>query len=291
MERMRTQLFGFIPVYGLLIACAIGLAVALCEKECRRKGLPKDSGIDMALFAVPPAIVCARLYYVLFRLPVYMPDPLSILRVWEGGLAIYGAVIGGLLGLLFMARVKKIPALTLLDIAAPLVLLGQAIGRWGNYFNGEAYGMAVQNAALQFFPLSVFADNQWHLATFFYESCWNFVGFLLLWRCRKRTKKNGDVAFLYLLWYGAGRLFIEGLRTDSLMLLNMRVSQLLSLSLCVLSCAWLSMRHHKRTLIVCGALLGAVAVACLIFRQTWLIALPAAGFAILFLYHQKKASS
>lgn len=285
---MKTTLFGFIPVYGLLIACAIGMAVALCEKECRRKGLPQDSGIDMALWAVPPAIVGARLYYVAFRWNVFAEDPMSILRVWEGGLAIYGAVIGGFAGLLCMARVKKLSFLTLLDIAAPLVLLGQAIGRWGNYFNGEAYGFAVTQAALQFFPLSVFADGQWHLATFFYESCWNFVGFLLLWRFRRQAKKAGDTAFCYLLWYGAGRLFIEGLRTDSLLLLGMRVSQLLSLGMCVTACVWLGLRHKKRGMTACGAALGAAAIACLLLRQTWVMLLPAAGFAGLCLAFERK---
>ena len=285
---MKTKLFGFIPVYGLLIACAIGMAVALCEKECRRKGLPADSGIDMALWAVPPAIVGARLYYVAFRWQIFASDPLSILRVWEGGLAIYGAVIGGFLGLLCMARIKKISFLTLLDIAAPVVLLGQAIGRWGNYFNGEAYGFAVTNAAFQFFPLSVFADGQWHLATFFYESCWNLIGFLLLWHDRKQAKKAGDVAFGYLLWYGAGRLFIEGLRTDSLLLLGMRVSQLLSLGMCVASCVLLSLRHKKHGFIACGAVFGVLAIACLLLQQTWLMLLPAAGFAGLCLAFERK---
>ena len=285
---MKTTLFGFIPVYGLLIACAIGMAVALCEKECRRKGLPQDSGIDMALWAVPPAIVGARLYYVAFRWNVFAEDPMSILRVWEGGLAIYGAVIGGFAGLLCMARVKKLSFLTLLDIAAPLVLLGQAIGRWGNYFNGEAYGFAVTQAALQFFPLSVFADGQWHLATFFYESCWNLIGFLLLWRFRKHAKKAGDVALCYLLWYGAGRLFIEGLRTDSLLLLGMRVSQLLSLGMCVTACVWLGLRHKKCGMTACGAALGAAAIACLLLRQTWVMLLPAAGFAGLCLAFEQK---
>ena len=287
---MRTTLFGFIPVYGLLIACAIGLAVALCEKECRRKGLPQDSGIDMALFAVPTAIVGARLYYVAFRWPVYAAEPLSILRVWEGGLAIYGGVIGGLMGLLLMSRVKKQSFPMLLDIAAPLVLLGQAIGRWGNFFNGEAYGFAVENAALRFFPVSVCVNGQWHLATFFYESCWNLVGFVLLWRCRKHTRKNGDVALLYLLWYGAGRLFIEGLRTDSLMILNMRVSQLVSLALCALSCTLLAVRHDRKKMLYAGAALTIAAILCLAFKQTWLLALPAAGFAFIFLHTQKKPS-
>ncbi|MBR5232120.1 MAG: prolipoprotein diacylglyceryl transferase [Clostridia bacterium] len=274
-------------MYGLLIACAIGLAVALCEKECRRKGLKKDSGIDMALWAVPFAIVGARLYYVAFRWDYFRHDLTAVLRIWEGGLAIYGAVIGGFVGLFWMSRRQKITFSVLLDIAAPLVLLGQCIGRWGNYFNGEAYGYAVQNAALQFFPVSVYVDGQWHLATFFYESCWNALGFVLLWTNRKKTKKNGDTALSYLLWYGAGRLFIEGLRTDSLMLLSMRVSQLLSLSLCVTAVLMQAVRYKKKKGLWAGCAVAALAVICLATGQTYLTAVPALAFAALYFDIQK----
>lgn len=284
---MKATIFGFVPVYGLLIACAIGLAVALCEKECRRRGLKKDTGIDMALYAVPCAIVGARAYYVAFQWQYFRHDPLSILKVWEGGLAIYGAVIGGFIGLMILSRVRKLKLYMLLDIVAPLVILGQAIGRWGNYFNGEAYGYTVTNAALQFFPLSVQVDGQWHLATFFYESLWNALGFVLLWRYRKHIKMDGDVFFGYLMWYGAGRLFIEGLRTDSLMVWNMRVSQLLSLGMCVVACAAQGVRRGKKMYTFLGAILGTVAVVCMLRGQTYLIALPALGFAAVHLAIQK----
>lgn len=276
---MKAKIFGFIPVYGLLIACAIGLAVALCERECRRRGMKADTGIDMALYAVPCAIVGARLYYVAFQWQYFRENLWSVFYVWEGGLAIYGAVIGGAAGLYLLSRVRKMQFLTLLDIVAPVVILGQAIGRWGNFFNGEAYGDAVTKAALQFFPLSVEVNGQWHLATFFYESVWNALGFVLLWRYRKHIQMDGDVFFGYLLWYGAGRLFIEGLRTDSLMFLNMRVSQLLSLSMCVTACAAQGVRRGKRIYMFLGALLGTAAVVCMLRGQTYLIALPAAGFA------------
>ena len=277
-------------MYGLLIACAIGMAVALCEKECRRRGMKEDTGIDMALFAVPCAIVGARLYYVAFQWRYFREDLWAILRVWEGGLAIYGAVIGGALGLAMMARRRKLPLLELLDIVAPVVILGQAIGRWGNYFNGEAYGYAVTNAALQFFPLSVRVDGAWHLATFFYESCWNALGFVCLWRYLPRATKTGDVFFGYLLWYGAGRLFIEGLRTDSLMLAGLRVSQLLSLVMCVTAAAVQGVRHGKKRYIILGEALGTAAFVCMLCGQFYLIALPAAGFAWIQLQIQKKPS-
>ena len=243
---MNNKLFGVISIYGLLIAASILLAVIVCEREARRRGLPRDTGIDMALWAVPPAVVCARIYYVVFRWDLFAADPLSALYFWQGGLAIYGAVIGGLLGLWLLARRHHYSLWTLLDIATPVLLLGQAIGRWGNFFNGEAYGYVIANPALQFFPLAVFVNGQWHMATFFYESCWNLIGFIVLWRFRLKTKTNGNVCLAYLLWYGAGRLCIEGLRTDSLMLGHIRVSQLLSLVLCVYAAVMLIHRGQQK---------------------------------------------
>jgi len=284
---MKAKIFGSIPVYGLLIACAIGLAVALCERECQRKGLKKDSGIDMALWAVPFAIVGARLYYAAFRWDYFRHDLSAVLRIWEGGLAIYGAVIGGFVGLLCMSRRRKISLWVLLDIAAPLVLLGQCIGRWGNYFNGEAYGYAVNTAALQFFPVSVFVEGQWHLATFFYESCWNALGFALLWTNRKKAQRDGDTVLSYFLWYGAGRLFIEGLRTDSLMLMNMRVSQLLSLLLCMGAVAFQAVRHQRKKWLWTGCAAGAAAVCCMALGKTYLTAVPALAFAAMYFDMQK----
>ena len=136
---MRTKLFGVVSIYGVLIALAVLCAVILCQREGRRRGLPEDIGLDMALWAVPLGVVCARLYYVIFRWDYYAQNPVSILYFWQGGLAIYGGVIGGALGLYLLSRRRRISCLTLFDMAAPLVILGQAIGRWGNLFNGEAY--------------------------------------------------------------------------------------------------------------------------------------------------------
>ncbi len=243
---MDGKLFGVISVYGILIALAVLIAALLCQREGRRRNLPEDIGLDIILWAVPLGIVCARLYYVAFNWDYYRQDPLSILYIHQGGLAIYGGVIGGAFGLYLLARKRHAAWLTLLDIAAPLVILGQAIGRWGNFFNGEAYGYTVQNAALQFFPVAVQVDGTWHMATFFYESCWDLCGFIVLWRYRLRAKHSGDVFFMYLLWYGAGRTIIEGLRTDSLMLGSIRVSQLLSLVLCLCGLAhFLRARRHS----------------------------------------------
>lgn len=223
-------------LYGILIALSLALAAFLCTREERRLGLPRDTGLDIVLYALPPAIVAARLYYVAFTWEYFSAHPERIIRVWEGGLAIYGAVIGGAAGLLFLAKRRGLPFLQLADVVAPSLLLGQAIGRWGNFFNGEAFGYAVDNPAFQFFPFAVQVQGGWHLATFFYESLWNALGFLFLYLNRVRFEKgrHGHVFFWYLVWYGLGRLLIEGLRTDSLMLGGVRVSQLLSL---ILVCA------------------------------------------------------
>ena len=244
MPGMSNKLFGVVSIYGLLIALALLLCTVLCQREARRLGLPADTGIDMALWAVPPAVICARIYYVVFRWDYYAADPLSALYFWQGGLAIYGALIGGFLGLLALSRKHQLSLLTLLDIAAPLVILGQDIGRWGNFFNGEAYGNPVSNPAWQFFPVAVYADGAWRLATFFYESVWNALGFVFLWLYRKRAKQPGDVFFRYLLWYGAGRAVIEGLRADSLMWGGVRVSQALSVLLCVFALGMLLRRRN-----------------------------------------------
>lgn len=232
---MSNKLFGVISIYGLLIACAILLGAILCQREARRRGLPPDTGIDMILWAVPLAVICARIYYVVFRWELYAADPVSALYFWQGGLAIYGAVIGGFIGLWLLSRKNRLSFYTLLDIAAPLVILGQAIGRWGNFFNGEAYGALIADPAWQFFPVAVFADGAWRMAAFFYESCWDLAGFLFLWLYRRRARQPGDVFWRYLLWYGAGRVVIEGLRADSLMLGPIRVSQALSAILCLVS--------------------------------------------------------
>lgn len=227
--------FGIVPWYSLIIVTAIALGIFLCGREEKRLGLPKDTAIDSALWAIPFGIIGARLYYVAFAWEQFSVNPIRILYVWEGGVAIYGALLGGLLGVWLNARRKKISLPALLDMIAPSVILAQALGRWGNYFNMEAYGEAVINPAWQFFPFAVLIPGAegatWHLATFFYESVWDLVSFLLLMAFRKRMTRRGDVFLWYVLLYGAGRAVVEGLRLDSLMWLNgtIRVSQWLSL--------------------------------------------------------------
>lgn len=225
-----------INLYGLLIACAIFLASILLQREGKKRSLYKDVGIDMILYTVPFGIIGARIYYVAFSFEQYLHQPWRILYVWEGGLAVYGGVLGGLLGLYLLSKKKNISLLTLTDMALPAVLLGQAIGRWGNFFNQEAHGALIANPAYQFFPIGVQINEQWYYATFFYESAWNLMATFALFMLQRKTRSTkGFVTLFYFLLYGLGRCVVEQLRTDSLMLGSLRVSQILSLVLVIIS--------------------------------------------------------
>ena len=245
-------MIGNIPWYGVLIATGVLNAVLLCMHEEKRMKLKPDTIIDLAFWVIPLGIIGARVYYALFNWHVFADEPLSVLRIWEGGIAIYGAVIGGLLGVMIFARRRKMNPFTLTDIIVPGLALAQGIGRWGNYFNMEAYGREITDAAWHFFPLGVQIPNgngyTWHMATFFYESCWNIAVFALLWFVvRKHTQQVGTTTLWYLLLYGMGRFIIEGLRTDSLMLGSFRVSQLLSLLMVITAGTLLLIRALKST--------------------------------------------
>ena len=237
-------IFAPIPWYSFLIVLGVALAVFLACREERRLGLKKDTVIDLALWVLPFGIIGARVYYVFFSWDQFRSDPLSVLKIWEGGIAIYGAVIAGLLTVFVFARCRNLPPLLLCDLIAPGLALAQAIGRWGNYFNMEAYGLPVTQPALCFFPLAVQIPENgfwvWHMATFFYESVWDFSVFVFLMLARHRMLcRRGDVFFFYLYLYAAGRFVIEDLRMDSLYASSaVRVSQLLSALLCLLLLIW-----------------------------------------------------
>lgn len=230
-------IFGTLPWYSVLIVTGVCLALLLAGREEKRLGLPNDTVVDLALWVIPSGIIGARAYYVAFAWETFRQSPVSILYIWQGGLAIYGAVLGGLAAAALFARIKRLPLHHLTDMIVPGLLLAQAIGRWGNFFNMEAYGLQVTDPAWQFFPAAVLIPgaqgDTWHMATFFYESLWNALGFLVLMCCRKRMSRAGDVTLWYFLLYGSGRMMIEGLRTDSLMATDtLRISQLLSAVLC-----------------------------------------------------------
>lgn len=246
-------IFGSVPWYGVLIVTGVIAAILLCNHEEKRLRLKEDTVIDLAFWVIPLGLIGARTYYAIFNWQAFADDPLSVLRIWEGGIAIYGAVIGGLIGVLLFSWRRKMNPFTLTDIIVPGLSLAQGIGRWGNYFNMEAYGREINNPAWQFFPVGVQIPSgdgyTWHMATFFYESCWDVLVFAILWFViRKRSRKAGTVTLWYLLLYGAGRFVIEGLRTDSLMSGSIRVSQLLSLVLVIASAALLivnALKHKK----------------------------------------------
>jgi phosphatidylglycerol:prolipoprotein diacylglycerol transferase len=191
---------------------------------------------DFVLIALPVAIVCARLYYVVFEWEDYLNSPLKIFALREGGLAIYGGVIGGFLSAVVFCRINKFPILKLIDLAIPSLILGQAIGRWGNFMNQEAYGAIITNPKFHFFPYGVYIDalSEWHQATFFYESMWNLLLFIIVLIIARKTKKDGILLAAYFMGYGSARFIIEGFRTDSLYLfVGIRVSQMLSLLLVI----------------------------------------------------------
>lgn len=280
-SRSALVLFGFeLRWYGLLIALGVLAAVLLaCGRE-KRLGLEKDTALNVALAAVPAAIICARLYYVLFSWTYYAAHPQDIFNIRQGGLAIYGGVIGGVLAGWVYCRVKRISFAKGLDLAAPSLALGQAIGRWGNFLNQEAYGAAVENPALQFFPLAVQIDGSgWHWATFFYESAWCalIVAFILIAERKRFFRRSGDIFGAYLLLYGLERALVEGLRADSLYLGPIRVSQLLSLLLVLFACGMLARRAGKLPLpvrllpLIMCMLLGVM----LSLDAGWLCVIPA----------------
>lgn len=205
--------------YGLLIGLAFVVAVMIANVLGKERGLYKDFSYDLIWLVFPFAIIGARLGYVLNDLQNF-PTLGSMLQVWDGGLSIFGGIIGGVVAVFIFAYLKKINPLKIMDVAAPVLILGQAIGRWGNFANQEVYGFEVTNSALQWFPFSVFIESSqtWHLATFFYESIINLIGFFLLVKLLRKTEKPGTVTFSYLIWYGVVRLILESLRVEQFVL-------------------------------------------------------------------------
>ena len=222
-----------IHYYGILIACGLMLAVIYGWKRCRQFGIIQDDITDGVLWIVPFAVLCARAYYCIFQWDEeFARDPISVLYIWNGGLAIYGGVIGAVIGVTVYCIFKKIKLPALLDLVALGFLIGQSIGRWGNFFNREAFGATTESFLRMGLYNTVTQTTTYHHPTFLYESLWNAIGFVGLHFLSKKRKYDGQIALGYCAWYGLGRALIEGLRTDSLYLGNFRVSQLLAAISC-----------------------------------------------------------
>jgi phosphatidylglycerol:prolipoprotein diacylglycerol transferase len=230
--------------YGLLIASAVLIGVMLSQYLAKKRGINPDLLGDLAIWLVLAAIPSARLYYVIFQWPEYARHPEDIIAIWKGGIAIHGAILGGAVATILFARIHKISVWQLLDLVVPSVALGQAIGRWGNFFNSEAFGSPTNLPWKLFIPPSrrppEYLDVEFFHPTFLYESLWNLLVvalllYLFFWGMRHRQRlKVGTLALVYCFTYSLGRFWIEGLRTDSLMLGPLKMAQAISLILMVL---------------------------------------------------------
>ncbi|QHA93371.1 prolipoprotein diacylglyceryl transferase [Bacillus sp. N1-1] len=236
--------------YGIIIALGAYLGLLLAIRETERQGLPKETFVDLILWAVPIAIISARIYYVTFQWSYYKDNLGDIFAIWEGGIAIHGALIGSVITAIVFTRKRGLSFWKIADIAAPSILLGQAIGRWGNFMNQEAHGGPVTRAFLENMMLPEFIINQMYIdgtyyhPTFLYESLWNFAGVVLLVILQRTSVKKGEVFLSYVIWYSFGRYFIESLRTDSLMLTeSLRVAQVISVVLIIVSVALIIYRR------------------------------------------------
>ena len=235
---MGFELFGLqIRFYGIAIALGLLLAVIYGLRRSKKFGLKEDDILDGVLCIVPFAILCARAYYVIFQWEAeFAGQPWwSVFAIWKGGLAIPGGIIGAALGVIVFGFVKKVRVGAVLDLVAISFLLGQSIGRWGNFFNREAFGEATESFFRMGLTNAVTGEVTYHHPTFFYESLWNLAGFVLLHFLSKKRKFDGQMALGYAAWYGFGRTFIEALRTDALMEGDVRVTQVLAAVACFLS--------------------------------------------------------
>lgn len=232
--------------YGVIIAAGAFIGLYLATKESDRLGLQKDLMVDMIVFAIPISIIFARIYYVIFEWDRYIGGPWwDVFAIWEGGIAIHGALIGAVLTAIVYARVKKVSFWQLADIAAPSLILGQAIGRWGNFMNQEAHGGPLSettyNSFHQYLPDFIMnqmcIDGVMYHPTFLYESFWNIVVLILLLVLRRKNPLRGEVFISYLMAYSVGRFFIEGMRTDSLYFGPFRVAQLISVAIILIGIA------------------------------------------------------
>ncbi|UQS83321.1 prolipoprotein diacylglyceryl transferase [Bombilactobacillus thymidiniphilus] len=243
--------------YGVLIAIGAIIGVWVAVKEANRRQIMSEDIIDLVLWGVPFALIGARLYYVIFQWPFYSQYPSEIIKIWHGGIAIYGGLIAAFIVTAVFTYHRHLPLWLVLDIAAPSVLIGQIVGRWGNFMNQEAYGRITSAHFLHTLHLpnfiieQMFINGHYRQPTFLYESCWNLLGLIIILSLRHKPGlfKRGEVFLSYVLWYSFGRFFVEGMRTDSLYLgAGIRVSQLLSLLLFVAALVIFIYRRRQKNM-------------------------------------------
>lgn len=237
-DRVAFNILGIdIYWYAILIVSAILISFLILKINNKRCNIEYKDILDLSIFLIPISIICARLYYVIFDLEYFLKNPSQIFNIRDGGLAIYGGIIGGIITCYIFCKKRNISFLDLLDYLVPCLALGQAIGRWGNFINIEAHGVQTDNL----FRMGIIENGQYIEVhpTFLYESIFTFVIFIILMVMTKKRKFAGELTFIYLILYSFVRFFIEGLRTDSLMLFSLRISQVLSLVIFVLSCIML----------------------------------------------------
>lgn len=237
MNRVAFNIFGFnVYYYSLCILLGVIVAYILITREGKKQGLTKEFTSDLIFYTLIIGILGARVYYCVFNLDYYLANPSEILKIYNGGLAIHGGVIAGLIFVYFYTKKKNVSFIKILDIVAPAVIIAQSFGRWGNFFNQEAHGEITTYQNLKNMHIPEFIINGMHIEgkyyypTFFFESIWCLIGFIILMIARrnKNLRKGFQIGF-YFIWYGIGRFFIEALRTDSLMFFGLKIAQIVSL--------------------------------------------------------------
>ena len=234
---------GFISIhlYSICLMIAVALGYSLIIRESKRHGFDGEEIGNMMFYAIIIGIIGARIYYCLFNLDYYLSSPLNIFKVWEGGLAIHGGIIAGFLTILYFCKKKNYNLLLILDFIVVGLIIAQAIGRWGNFFNGEAHGPITTLSYLKslylpnFIIKGMLIDGDYYIPTFLYESLWCLLGFIIMYLFRwKKYNKIGYMTSLYFIWYGIERFFVESLRTDSLMFFNFKIAQIVSLIMIII---------------------------------------------------------
>lgn len=255
---MDRVFFSFGPItiywYSVLIITAIIIGIYFSSRVADKNGITKDYLTDLIFYLIPIGIIGARIYYVIFNFSIFKDNVLDIFKIWEGGLAIYGAVIASIIFIVVYSKKKNKDLLLTIDTLVPYLILGQAIGRWGNFINKEAYGTITTFSKLKslkvpnFIIEGMYIDGHYYMPTFYFESIWCLIGFIMLLIIRKKDnfRHKGLLLFVYFIWYGIGRFFIEGLRTDSLYLGSFRISQIVSIILILMGVIGIIYMRRKK---------------------------------------------